>query len=172
MFIDRDGTINRDCPYCKSADEISIYDDVYDPIKELSKRYYIIIVTNQSGIARGYFTEKDLALMHEKIKREIGTRGGRIDAIYYCPHMPDTGCRCRKPKTGMLEDAKRDFEIDINKSFVIGDAEIDIEMAKYAGVRSIKVRGTKTEIKPDFTADTFSEVLSIIRSQEKATTEL
>jgi D-glycero-D-manno-heptose 1,7-bisphosphate phosphatase len=166
LFIDRDGTISKDCPYCKNASEIKLYDDIYKPLSELSKTYYIIIITNQSGVGRGYFTENDLKSMHEKIKHDIAARGGRIDAIYYCPHLPAAGCRCRKPALGLLEDAKGDFDIDINRSFVIGDAEIDIEMARNAGIKCIKVRNKTGSGKADFYADNFSDVLSIIKREE------
>ena len=167
LFIDRDRTINKDCPYCKNASEISIYEDVYAPLAELSKRYLIIIVTNQSGIARGYFSENDLKSMNERIKSDIKSRGGTINAIYYCPHMPGAGCRCRKPALGMIEDAKRDFEIDINKSFVIGDAEVDIEMAKAAGIKFVGVRNESIKSKVELYAVDFSDVLKIIKTEEE-----
>ncbi|MGC9011335.1 MAG: D-glycero-alpha-D-manno-heptose-1,7-bisphosphate 7-phosphatase, partial [Candidatus Micrarchaeia archaeon] len=103
LFIDRDGAINVNCPYCKKESEIKVYDDVYKPIADLSKHFLIIVVTNQSGIARGYFTEDDLKKMNSNIVKFIRRHGGRIDAIYYCPHLPDSDCPCRKPNTGMVE---------------------------------------------------------------------
>ncbi len=162
LFLDRDGTINRDCPYCKSPEDISIYEDVYEPLRELSQRYYMIILTNQSGIARGYFSERDLELMNEKIRSAIAERGGRIDAIYVCPHMPGSGCQCRKPATGLLERALHDFEIDRAKSFVIGDSDVDMEMAKRAGIKSIRIRNDSGNERGDFYADDFYGVLRIV----------
>ena len=144
VFLDRDGTINKDCPYCKSADEIVIYDDVFKPIRNLSKRYYIIIVTNQSGISRGHFSKKTLEEINKKIKTEIKKHGGRIDAIYYCPHLPDAGCDCRKPKTGMIDSACSDFRIDLSKSFMVGDSDVDIGLGRRAGITSIRVRKGET----------------------------
>lgn len=165
IFLDRDGTINRNCPYCRNPDEIEMYADVFKPIRELSGRYYMIIVTNQSGIARGYFTRKDLDAIHAKIKGEVSRHGGRIDAIYYCPHLPGEGCGCRKPNTGMIERAARDLRIDLANSFMVGDSDADVEMARRAGIISIRVRD-KGRTKPDFFAKNFSGALGIIKSME------
>ncbi len=160
--MDRDGTLNYDCPYCKNADEIKLYDDIFEPIKELSKDFYIIIITNQSGIAKGYFKEQDLTKMHEKIKSEIASKGGRIDAIYYCPHNSGE-CKCRKPKLGMLKCAIEDFDINLSKSFMVGDKDVDIEFAKNAKIRWIRVRdrGQKNDLPY---AENFYEVLEIIKN--------
>ena len=165
LFIDRDGTINVDCPYCRNADEIRVYEDIYLPIAELCKSFYIIIITNQSGIARGYFTEKDLEGMHDKIKRLIESHGGRVDAIYYCPDLPESNSPCRKPNTGMIEKAVRDFDIDLAKSFVIGDDYKDIEMARRLGIRSILVdrSGKGADLDASYTAKDFNDVLKIIK---------
>ena len=88
IFLDRDGTLNVDCPYCRSPDQITLYDDVSGPLKELSEDYLIIVVSNQSGVARGYYTEGDVGTMNEKVRREVEKRGGRIDGFYYCLHLP------------------------------------------------------------------------------------
>ncbi|MGC8546956.1 MAG: D-glycero-alpha-D-manno-heptose-1,7-bisphosphate 7-phosphatase [Thermoplasmata archaeon] len=161
LFIDRDGTINKDCPYCNGPEQINIFEDVFEPLKELSKYFLIIIITNQSGISRGFFTEEDLKRMHEKIEREINERGGRIDAIYYCPHLPEDNCNCRKPKTGLVEKAMRDFDIDLKESFVIGNDDKDIGLAKNLGIRSIKVRDDSPS-QGDYNVKDFNGVLEII----------
>lgn len=166
LFIDRDGTINRDCPYCKNEGEITIYEDIFDPLDQLSDDYYIIIVTNQSGIARGYFTVSDLEGMNQKIKSEIEAHGGRVDAIYYCPHLPEDNCNCRKPKTGMIDRAMKDFDIDQKNSFVIGDDDIDIKMAQNANLKSIRVRRAGN-MEGDFFAEDFYDVLEILDKEEK-----
>ncbi|MGC8496748.1 MAG: D-glycero-alpha-D-manno-heptose-1,7-bisphosphate 7-phosphatase [Thermoplasmata archaeon] len=165
LFIDRDGTLNRDCPYCSSPDQIQLFEDIFEPLKELSKEFLIIIITNQSGIARGYFTEKDLDRMHEKIKNEIEKRGGRIDAIYYCPSLPGDNSPCRKPRTGMIESAMKDFDIDLKNSWMIGNDENDIQLAKNVGIRCIRVRHD-SNAKADFMADDFYGVLKIIRENK------
>ena len=161
LFIDRDGTLCHDCPYCKNEAEILMYDDIFEPLKELSQNYYIIVVTNQSGVGRGYFTLADLDKMNSKVKTEIESRGGRVDAIYYCPHIPQDYCDCRKPKTGMLEKAMKDFDIDTERSFVVGDDDSDIGFAMNAGIRGIRVR-REGELEGDFFAEDFYDVLKII----------
>ena len=144
IFLDRDGTLNVDCPYCRSPDQITLYDDVFGPLKELSKDYLIIVVSNQSGVARGYYTEEDVKAMNEKVRREVEKRGGgRIDAFYYCPHLPEEGCPCRKPKTGMMEEAVRDSNVDLGRSWVVGDSQADVDLAKNAGLGSV-IEGENT----------------------------
>ena len=88
IFLEEDGTLNVDCPYCRFPDQITLY-DIFEPLKELSEDYLIIVVSNQSGVARGYYTEDDVKAMNEKVRREVENRGGRIDAFYYCPHLPE-----------------------------------------------------------------------------------
>lgn len=170
IFLDRDGTINVNCPYCKSPDEIVFYKDIFKPLERLSKDYYIIIITNQSGIARGYFTRKDLEAMHDKIKREVLKNGGRIDAVYYCPHLPDEGCGCRKPKTGLIDSATEDFPIDMHRSFFIGDSDADMELARNVGIRGIRIR-EKGKVKPDYYANSFKGVISIINKSNLQSTD-
>jgi len=162
IFLDRDGTLNKNCPYCKSKEEIILYDDIFEPLKELSKHFYIIIITNQSGIARGYFTEQALYEMNNKIKEEVERHGGRIDAFYYCPHMPDSGCKCRKPEPGLVYKAMEDFDIDLKHSFVVGDDEKDMELAKKLGIIGIMVRNSQGSA--DYFANDFKDVLRIINS--------
>ena len=101
------------------------------------------MVSNQSGVARGYYTEDDVKAMNEKVRREVEKRGGRIDAFYYCPHLPEEGCPCRKPKTGMIEKAVRDFDVDLVRSWVVGDSQADADLAKNAGLRSV-IEGENT----------------------------
>ena len=124
----------------------------------------MIVVTNQSGIARGYLDESDLSKINSKISEEIKRSGGRIDAFYHCPHMPDQGCRCRKPKTGMIEDAARDFAIDFRNSFVVGDSDSDMELGLNAGLRSIRVR-KRGGFGSDFYAKDLKEAAGIIRRE-------
>lgn len=161
LFIDRDGTLNEDCPYCKDEGEIVLYKDIFEPLRELAQRYYIIIITNQSGIGRGYFTAEALGRMNAKIKSAIEVHGGRIDGIYYCPHVPEDNCGCRKPKTGLVQKALADFKIDLGKSLVIGDDDKDIELAKRLGIKSIRVR-TEGQVKGDYFAEDFYSILGIL----------
>jgi D-glycero-D-manno-heptose 1,7-bisphosphate phosphatase len=100
----------------------------------------VIVVTNQSGVARGYFPEHLVHDVHERMKAELLEAGARLDGVYYCPHVSSDKCECRKPKTGMLEQAARELGLDLEKSFVVGDRQSDVELAHCAGARSVLVR--------------------------------
>ena len=98
--------------------------------------FKVVIITNQSGIARGYFTEQMLAKIHKKMQKELAERGAHVDAIYYCPHHPDGKCECREPKPKMAFQAVIDLDIDLSQSYVIGDSEMDVELAKLADCKA------------------------------------
>jgi D,D-heptose 1,7-bisphosphate phosphatase len=140
VFVDRDGTINVDGPYLSDPDKFKMYPGVGNGIKKLKESgFKIIVITNQSGIARGYFTEKDLAEIHAKMKRELKKYEVELDGIYYCPHHPDDNCNCRKPKTGLLDKAIKDHDIVVEKSYMIGDKIHDIEAGKKIGTKGILI---------------------------------
>jgi D-glycero-D-manno-heptose 1,7-bisphosphate phosphatase len=147
IFIDRDGTINEDIGYASHPDELNIYSFAAEAIRLINDAgLKVIIVTNQSGIARGLYDEAMLATIHEKLMCELERGGARIDAIYYCPHHPRIGdqtykkdCACRKPQIAMLEQAAREHRINLAKSFVIGDKASDINLATNAGARGVLV---------------------------------
>lgn len=136
LFIDRDGTINRDCPYCSDPDDLVIYDDAVRLIKQYkSNGYLVIVITNQSGIARGYFTEEQLNKFNRKMVEELSRRGAQIDDIYYCPHHPDDNCDCRKPRTGLVNRAVKDHDILLSQSIMVGDRDdTDGELARNLGI--------------------------------------
>ena len=100
----------------------------------------VIVVTNQSGVARGYFPESLIQQVNERMQRELSAAGAHVDGIYYCPHSSADGCACRKPKTGMIERAAREHNLDISRSFVVGDRYGDVELAFRAGCHAIFVR--------------------------------
>jgi D-glycero-D-manno-heptose 1,7-bisphosphate phosphatase len=100
----------------------------------------VVVVTNQSGVARGYFPEQLVRDVHERMKAELLEAGARLDGVYYCPHVSSDECECRKPKTGMLEHAARELGLDLKKSFVVGDRQSDVELAHCAAARSVLVR--------------------------------
>ena len=138
LFLDRDGVINVDKEYLYKIEDIEFEDGIFELCRYFQNLgYLIIIVTNQSGIARGYFTTSDLLKLNEWLVDEFKKRDIDISKIYYCPHHPDiTGeCRCRKPKPGMLLDAKDEFDLDLLNSCLIGDKERDIQSAIDAGVK-------------------------------------
>lgn len=179
VFVDRDGTINVDGPYLSDPDKFIMYPGVGKGIKELNdKGYKIIVITNQSGIARGYFTEKDLADIHERMKQEFRQFNVELDGIYYCPHHPEDNCNCRKPKTGLFDKAIKDQDIDVTKSFMVGDKNIDIVAGSKMGLRTILLIGLdmKEELlsdihqcncTPDYLADDFMDAVDwIVRKNE------
>ena len=147
VFIDRDGTISEEVGYVNHLSRYQVYPWTAEAIRNLNEASLkVIVVTNQAGVARGYFKEELVKQVHEKLVTEMTLAGARFDAIYYCPHHPSVGeapyrqsCNCRKPKTGMLERAAAEFGIDVTRSFVIGDRYGDIEFAHNAGARSIFV---------------------------------
>ncbi|MEM0448488.1 MAG: HAD-IIIA family hydrolase [Methanomassiliicoccales archaeon] len=140
VFIDRDDTIAKDVPYCPSPEKLELFPGVGRSIKRLNDAgFLVIMVTNQSGVARGYFSEEDLERIHDKMRRDLAEEGAHLDAIYYCPHLPEAGCDCRKPAVGMIMQAMRDFDIDIFSSFVIGDSEREMELARRIGAKGIQV---------------------------------
>ena len=142
LFIDRDGTINHDCPYCKDPKDLRIYDDAVDIIKDFRKRgFLIVIVTNQSGINRGYFSEAEFEKFNSALLKELEREGAKVDAVYHCPHRPDEGCLCRKPGTGLVLQAAMDLDIDLSSSFVVGDRDdVDGEMARRLGMKYMIIK--------------------------------
>lgn len=140
VFVDRDGTICFDKHYLADPKGLELVPTVAEGIKKLNEAGIpVIVVTNQSGIARGYFAEKRLAEIHEHMKEALAVRGAKVDDIFYCPHMPDAGCPCRKPAPGMLLQAKEKHGFDLAKSFVIGDRMLDVEMAHAVGATAVLV---------------------------------
>lgn len=142
VFIDRDGTINLDCPYCSDPAQLVLYDDAVELIREYrSKGFLITIVTNQSGVGRGYLTVEQLDRFNRALLAELALRGAFIDAVYYCPHKPEDSCGCRKPKTGLVDRAVRDLKIDLSRSVVVGDRDdVDGELARALGLPFIHLK--------------------------------
>lgn len=136
LFIDRDGTINKDCPYCHDPKDLIIYYDAVEIMKDYRDRgFLIIIITNQSGINRGYFTDEEFHVFHNELLKKLEERGVVIDKTYYCPHRPDENCLCRKPNLGMIKKAMEDFDIDLEKSIIVGDRDdMEGEMGRQLGI--------------------------------------
>lgn len=140
VFIDRDGVLIRDADYLSSTDGLSVFKGTPRALKLLREAgYKIVIVTNQSGVARGYFTVAAVRKIHAELKRRLARAGARWDAIYFSPHGPASGHPWRKPGTGMLLAAKRKFGLDLGASWLIGDKTSDIECARRAGCGSVLV---------------------------------
>lgn len=151
VFLDRDGTMALDVHYCSCPEDFELFPNTAKAIKLLNEHgFKVIVITNQSGIARGYFTEETLAKIHEKMRRELVREGARLDGIYYCPHHPDDECECRKPKPKLILQAASDFDVDFTQSYVVGDLWMDIELGRAVGCRTILLNDKPSEeTKPD-----------------------
>src|SRR5205823_10711431 len=148
VFVDRDGTIIEDRDYCSDPKDVKIFPGVVEALRRLkSNGFKLIIITNQSGIGRGLFKTEQYRAVEAELLRQLGD--GLIHATYFCPDVPGQPSTHRKPAPGMIVDATREHQIDVSRSFLIGDAEIDVECAHNAGVRAIRVR---TGLKRDTTA--------------------
>ncbi len=145
VLLDRDGVINHDSDdFIKSPDEWLPIDGSLEAIALLNEHgYKVVVVTNQSGLARGLFDAAMLEKIHAKMQRMTEEKGGKIDAIYYCPHGPDDGCNCRKPKPGLLEAFANDNNVDLNGMAVIGDSLRDLQSAQAVGANPILVKTGK-----------------------------
>ena len=141
IFLDRDGVINENrSDYVKSWDQYSFLPNVFDALVQLATSdYLIIVISNQSPIGRGIVQKEVIEEINTKMIAEIQRRGGRIDAIYYCPHAPEENCYCRKPKPGLFSMATEKYGIDMAKSFFVGDTVSDVEAAFNAGCKPIMV---------------------------------
>lgn len=147
VFIDRDGTINVEKEYLYLTEDFEFLPGATKAIRLLNQAgFLVVVVTNQSGVARGYYTEEDVLHLHRYIATQLEQEGVRVDGWFYCPHHPSgrgsyaLPCRCRKPQPGMLLDAARRYEIDLDQSIMIGDKLVDVEAGRAAGCRSILVR--------------------------------
>ncbi len=148
VFLDRDGTIIREADYLRSAEQLRLLPGAAAAIKRLNDGgFAVVVVTNQSGIARGILTEDEFALACDLLRQRLARRGARLDAVYYCPHHPEIGspkyrrpCRCRKPAPGMLLDAAEDLGLDLSRSFAVGDSARDLLAGREAGCRTVLVR--------------------------------
>lgn len=137
LFLDRDGVINVEKEYLYKIEDFEFIDGIFDLCHHFQKlEYKIFVVTNQSGIARGFYTEDDFQYLSQWMKKKFLEKNIVIDAVYHCPHHPEISgeCSCRKPKAGMLLQAKREFSLDLKNSIIIGDKERDIEAGYNAGL--------------------------------------
>ena len=181
VFIDRDGTISEEVGYINHPSRFRVFPYAAAAIKHLNDAGWLaIVVTNQAGVARGYFSEDMIQTVHAGMTEELENGGARLDAVYYCAHHPSVGeppyrfdCDCRKPKPGLISRAARDFSIDLTRSWMVGDRYSDVELARNAGVKSMFVlsgygrgewehqRSSWTE-QPDQVAEDLLEAVRVI----------
>ena len=141
VFLDRDGTINEEVGYLDSIDKLKLFANTAEAIRLINESgMKAVVITNQSGVAKGYFTEEFVRTVHERIQEMLRERGAFIDAFYYCPHHQTEGigvylqsCACRKPEAGMLIEASKELDIDLRRSYTVGDMLKDIQVATCGG---------------------------------------
>lgn len=163
IFLDRDGTLNEDEGYVHKIEDFKLLPSVIEALK-LLKNFKLIIITNQSGIGRGYYREEDFHKFNGKLIEELNKRGVKIEKTYFCPHKPEESCDCRKPNIKFVKQAEKEFNINLKESFVIGDHPHDIELGKKAGCKTVYLltghgEKHKDELiqKPDFIAKNLIE---------------
>lgn len=147
IFLDRDGTINEEVNYLHKPEDLRILPGVPEAIRRLrAGGFKIVVVTNQAGVARGYYSCRDVDALHEYLNQQLKKSGAWIDRFYYCPHHPVHGigeykraCHCRKPETGMFEQAGQEYDVDKEHSYMIGDKLLDVEAGNRYGVHGILV---------------------------------
>lgn len=185
VFIDRDGTISEEIGYVNHPERFKLLPRSGQAIRMINEMgLKAVVVTNQAGVARGYFPEWMIQKVHDKMEGLLEKEGARLDAIYYCPHHPKAGeppyradCECRKPRTGMIDSAAKDLNIDVKKSYMIGDKITDVEFAHRVGAKGIFVKtgygrgelelyGDTWTTTPDFIAEDLLDAVIWIRDEE------
>lgn len=183
VFLDRDGTLNKEVDVLRDVKQLRIFPGAARAIGTLNRLgFLVIIVTNQPVIARGWLTEKEVDAIHEVLLERLRKKSARVDAIYYCPHHPNANvkryrmkCTCRKPNTGLFLKAAKEFNINLKKSFTVGDMMWDILAGKRAGVTTILIKtgyGGKdgklaVDVVPDYTAKNLYDAVRIIKKHAK-----
>jgi D,D-heptose 1,7-bisphosphate phosphatase len=177
VFFDRDGTINVDPGYIGNPASVQLYKGVTEGIFELKKAgFKIIVVSNQSGIARGLITKEDVEAVNKKINELLKEANTQIDAFYYCPYHPDFSTKeeseCRKPSPKMIFEAAKEWNITLSESYVVGDAAVDVECGINAGIKTVLIKTTLSDEEishlnnqgkiPTFIADNFSDACNFI----------
>lgn len=170
VFVDRDGVINQDLgKYITKPKEFFFLPGAVEALKKLhNSDFKVLIITNQGGIGKGIYTEKDVEDIHKKMYKLLEKEGIKIDGLYYCPHHPKEDCGCRKPRLGMVNNAIKDHKIDVKKSFFIGDKTSDIKAGKDAGCKTFLVmtgyagHDKLCDVKPDFVVSDLLEAVNTV----------
>jgi D-glycero-D-manno-heptose 1,7-bisphosphate phosphatase len=166
--LDRDGTIVADRHYLSDPDALEFLPGAAEGLRKMSDMgYRLVVITNQSGIARGFFSTARLEEVHDRMRRMLDSIGVRLDGIYHCPHGPEDGCDCRKPALGLMQQASRDLGFDMSESIVIGDKDSDIEFGRRAGSVTMLVAGlgprASSAATPDYVVGNLDEAADIMQ---------
>ncbi len=167
IFIDRDDTLIYDVPYLNDPERVELTPGAAETLAALKKiGFLVIVVTNQSGIGRGILTVEQMEAVNARVLEKLSVKEASVDKIFFCPHRPDEGCSCRKPGTGMLEQACSEFDIDLSRSAVVGDSSADIGMGKAFGVKTVQVRlpgKNKADAGADIAVESLPEALDFLK---------
>jgi D-glycero-D-manno-heptose 1,7-bisphosphate phosphatase len=171
VVLDRDGTINVECQYLSDPDQVELLPGVTDGLRQLHEMGLgLVVITNQSAIGRGFFDEARLGLIHQRLRELLEAEGVYLDGIYFCPHMPEDDCPCRKPRPGLLKLAAQELNLDPQACFVIGDKVCDIELGHRVGATTFLVRtgygaqvAAKNAVMPDYVVDDVRDAAQVIK---------
>lgn len=177
VFFDRDGTINKEVDHLYTTKQLQILPHVATTIRELNRcGFLVVVITNQSVIAQGLTTERGVDQIHTALIKRLKQRGAKIDGVYYCPHHPEAAvkkyrlrCRCRKPGTDLIKQASRERQIDLKRSFFVGDMTADILLGERSGLTTILVatghagKDGRYNVRPDYRARDLRHALTIIK---------
>jgi len=165
IFLDRDGIINVDHSYVHRKEDFEFCNGVFKTLQHfVSLGYSIFIVTNQSGIGRGYYSVEDFKKLTSWMLDEFACKNIKITKVYYCPHSPDENCKCRKPKIGMFEQAREEFDIDMKNSWMIGDKPSDIQAGENAGISNTIFINDITCKEASYSVKSILDTISIIKN--------
>ncbi len=172
VFLDLDGTLVESYGWEHKIENFKLLPKVIEGLKILSDKFIFIIVSNQSGIARGFCTKENIENFNNKLLNELNKNNIHISKTYFCPHHPDDNCECRKPKLGMINKAVKEFNLDLKNSYFIGDKTSDIKCGENAGCKTILVKTGSAgkdrlyEVKPNFIAENLFEAAKIILNKK------
>ena len=171
IFLDRDGTLIEEVDFLSRVEDLRLFPFTKQALELLKENgFQLFVITNQSGIGRGLYGETEMHEIHDRMQIELG---GMIDAFYFCPHLPDAGCECRKPKLKMINEARDSFGVDIPNSWVVGDKLLDVQTARAAGMSAVmvrtgygKVHESLLEFKPELIEDNLLAAAIAITSRK------
>ena len=173
VFLDRDGTVSEEVGYMYDVALYKVFPWTGESIRRINESgMRVALATNQSGIERGYFSEQMVHQVHDRLREEIGRSGAWLDAAYFCPHHPESGCPCRKPRPGMLHQGQQELGIDLSRSYMVGDRYLDVRTGHAAGTRTILVmtgngreeheRYRDADVQPDHLAEDLAEAVDLV----------